>query len=148
MTTFSGNFALFFRNIFLQNILKKKRSILQKRHLYFWIMVLPNDDVFGGLGTFFSKYFSPKYRDRALESVSHFCSNPFEVPPVAGSCSFLRNTAQISISTNCAAYWQTSTNCTGWHGWWKPALTSLLSIHPLHCGWETHSSPLSYLFLN
>ncbi len=51
-----GELYTFFRNIFLQNILKKMRKVPWKHHLYFWIMVLPNDDVFAELYAFFSTY--------------------------------------------------------------------------------------------
>ncbi len=116
VTTFSGNVALFFWNIFLPNISKKKDSVSQKCHLYFWIMVLPNDDVFGELCAFFSKYFSLKYRNCALESFNFYSNqmraktcfllNYRQQPYHIRSCTKLRNAAQISISTNCAVHWQ------------------------------------------
>ncbi len=53
MTTFSGNFALFFRIIFLPKYFEKKRNVLRKCYIYFWIMVLPNDDISTELCTFF-----------------------------------------------------------------------------------------------
>ncbi len=73
---FWGSLHFFFK-IFFSKIFWKKRSVPRKRHLYFWIMVLPNADVFRELCAFFSEIFFSeisKCRDRALKSVN-FCSN-------------------------------------------------------------------------
>ncbi len=60
---FSGT-LLFFWNIFSWNTFKKMHKVLRKRHLYFWIPVLPNDDIFREPKAFLGKYFSPKYFEK------------------------------------------------------------------------------------
>ncbi len=83
----------------------------------------PMTTFLGNFALFFLKYFSLKYDNETgsqshSQRISQFLFQPnarkhllsFEVPTVAGSCSLLRNAAQISVSTNWAAHWQTTTN--------------------------------------
>ncbi len=92
-----GKLCIFFRNIFLQNILKKKPQCSAKAHLYsqwwrFWGTLL------GFFRIFFSKI------SQSHSGISQFLFQPnahknmfsFELPTVAASHSFFHKVAQRS----------------------------------------------------
>ncbi len=95
--------------------------LFKSRHFYFCIMVLPNDDVFMELRTFFEIFFSKIWwinqivitllRNQSI-SVPTKCAQT----PIFFWCTDISQVmfvlAQISVSTNYAVHWQTTMNHT------------------------------------
>ncbi len=114
MTTFSGNFALFFQNIFLQNISKKKGATFHKNVNSTFEEHIIHDDVFGELCAFFLNIFLRNIvialsRNRSISVPTKCAQTPvfFKVPTVAVSCSFLHKVAHHIAYfhfTNCATH--------------------------------------------
>ncbi len=111
MTMFPRNCVLFFGNILLQNIFFKKYKVLGKRDLYFWITVLPNDDVFGELRIFFQNIFlwniaialwnqSISVTTKCAQKHVFFWTIDRQPPDHVCSWAKLHNAAQISVPPN------------------------------------------------